>query len=151
MLVTRVAGVTCAIPIEHVVETMRPRPIEPLGRPEVAALAAIEGVSMIRGAPVPVIDVRRLLGVASEHAARFIVVRIGERRLALVVDEVVGVRRIEPELLSRLPPVLGGAHRDWVSAIGARDTELLVVLDAARVIPDDAWQAIEPRARGGER
>jgi len=42
-----------------------------------------------------------------------------------------------------LPPLLGAANRDWISAIGSRDDRLLVVLDAGRILPDASWQAIE--------
>lgn len=142
MLVTRVGGVACAIPIEHVVETLRPLPVEPIGRSDDAALALVEGLAMIRGAPVPVVDVRRLLGIPGGRAARFVVVRTGDRRTALAVDEVIDVSRIDLDTLSRLPPVLGGADRRVVSTIGSRDAELLVVLDAARVLPDDGWRAL---------
>lgn len=152
MLVTRIGGVACAIPIEHVVETMRPLPVEPLGRSEDPSLAAIEGTAMIRGAPVPVIDARRLLGVASQHAGRFVVVRAAGRRIALAVDHVIEVTRLEADVISRLPSLLGGANRDCISAIGARDAALLVVLDVTRVLADDGWRALERAgAHGGAR
>lgn len=151
MLVTRIGGLTCAIPIEHVVETMRPLPVEPLGKSDDRALLAIEGIAMIRGAAMPVIDARRLLGVTGEHAARFVVVRAAERRIALVVDRVIEVKRIEADVLSGLPSLLEG-NRDWVAAIGARDAALLVVLDVTRVLPEDGWQAFErAAAHGGAR
>jgi purine-binding chemotaxis protein CheW len=142
MLVTRVGEVTCAFPIEHVVETMRPLPVEPIGRSGDPALAAIEGVAMVRGAAVPVVDARRLLGVAGERAARFVVVRAAERRIALIVDAVLDVRQIELEVLSTLPPLLGGASHDSVSRIGASDAGLMVVLEAARVLPEASWRAL---------
>ena len=142
ILVTRVGGLACALPIEHVVETMRPLPVEPIGRDD-EALAPIDGLAMIRGLPVPVVDARKLLGVPSPPARRFVVVRAAQRSVALVVDAVIDVKRIELEAVSRLPPLLGNVRHDWVSAIGTLDAELLIVLDAARVLPDDSWRAIE--------
>jgi purine-binding chemotaxis protein CheW len=139
---------TCAFPIQHVVETMRPLPVEPIGRSADEALALIDGVAMIRGAAVPVVDARKLLGVTGGQATRFVVVRAGERRIALVVDAVLDVVRIDAGALSALPPLLGGASRGSISAIGARDAGLLVVLDAARVLPEDSWSALE---RSGPR
>lgn len=154
MLVTRVGGVTCALPIEHVVETLRPLPVEPLGRcgdeALALALALIEGVAMIRGAAVPVVDARKLLGLPGEPATRFVVVRAGQRRIALAVDAVLDVVAIDREAMSGLPPLLGGAGGDRISAIGARDAGLMVVLDAARVIPEASWRAIE-RSGGADR
>jgi purine-binding chemotaxis protein CheW len=142
MLVTRVGGIACALPIEHVVETMRPLPVEPIGKSPDEALASVEGLAMIRGAPVPVVDARRLLGVTGAHTARFVIVRSAERRIALVVDAVLDVRRIELDRFSRLPPLLGSANRG-ISAIGACDAGLLVVLESARVLSEHTWRAIE--------
>jgi purine-binding chemotaxis protein CheW len=153
MLVTRVGGVACALPIAHVVETTRPLPVETIGADD-GALALVDGLAMIRGEPVPVVDARRLLGVSGAAATRFVVVRAAQRRVALAVDAVLDVRRIETAALSALPPLLGGARRDLVTAIGALDAELLVVLDAARVLPDDSWRVIDEATRierGGER
>src|SRR5262245_32591885 len=106
MLVTRVGGVACALPIAHVIETTRPLPIEAIGRTGGAgggtndqALAVVDGLAMIRGEPVPVVDARRLLGVAGGEATRFVVVRAAQRRVALAVDAVLDVRRIAAEAL----------------------------------------------------
>jgi purine-binding chemotaxis protein CheW len=149
MLVTSVGGLACALPIEHVIEIMRPLPVEPVARPSGdPVLAMIDGLAMIRGVPVPVIDVRRLLGATGGRAARVVVVRVRDRQLALLVDEVSGVQHIDQAQLSQLPPLLRGANRDSITAIGARDAALLVVLDAARVVPEDSWRAIDQqRAR----
>jgi purine-binding chemotaxis protein CheW len=153
MLVTRVGAVICAFSIEDVVETMRPLPIEPIGHAGDPALAAIAGVAMIRGAPVAVVDARKLLGVAAsgaEPARRFVVVRSAAHRIALAVDAVIDVRRIDRAALSRLPPLLEAANRASVAAIGSRDEGLLVVLDAMRLLPEAGWRAIGiADARGG--
>src|SRR5262245_27177172 len=97
MLVTRVGGVACALPVGHVVDTNRPLPVEPTGGGRGAndqALAVVDGLAMIRGEPVPVVDARRLLGVPGGEATRFVVVRAAQRRVALAVDAVLDVRRI---------------------------------------------------------
>jgi purine-binding chemotaxis protein CheW len=143
MLVTRVGGVACALPIAHVVETMRPLPVEPIRGANHEALAIIDGLAMIRGAAVPVVDARKLLGVPADAATRFVIVRVEQRRVALAVDAVLEVRSIEAEAMPGLPPLLRGARRDLVSAIGALDAELMVVLDSARVLSDDGWRALE--------
>ena len=52
VLVVMVGARACAIPLDHVAETMRPLPIEPVaGTP-----GFVRGVSVIRGAPTPVVD-----------------------------------------------------------------------------------------------
>jgi len=134
VLVVAVRTGMCAIPIEYVGETMRPLPIEPLSGPH----HFVRGVSMIRGAPVPVVDLDALLdaGANGNGFRRFVTVRVGERRVALAVDRVVGVREIDPTQLGELPPLLRHIDPNLVEAIGTSDAQLLLVLCAARLIPD---------------
>lgn len=134
----------CALPLNDVVETMRPLPVT--GVPGVPPF--VRGVSVIRGAPVPVVDVGGLLGdPPSAGATRFVVLRLGERRVALAVEEVLGLRELSSQQRSELPPLLKDAG-DVVSRVATLDAELLLVLATARLVPDSVWQAAE--ARGGE-
>ena len=57
VLVVMAGARACAIPLHHVGETMRPLRIEPVGRTP----GFVRGVSMIRGAPTPVVDLKALL------------------------------------------------------------------------------------------
>lgn len=135
---------TCAVPLAQVIETMRPQPVAPLA----GCPGFVTGAAVIRGAATPVVDLRRLLG-ADDPAApgRFITVRVGERHAALAVDAVVGVADLDAAKVGELPPLLGGAARDVVDAIGARDGGLLVVLRAARLVPADVWAALSAATR----
>lgn len=135
---------TCAVPLAHVVETMRPQPVTPLaGSP-----AFVSGAAVIRGAATPVVDLRRLLG-ADEPAApgRFVTIRAGERHAAIAVDAVLGVTDLGDTQLAELPALLGDAARDVVDAIGTRDAGLLVVLRAARLVPAAVWSALAAASR----
>ena len=71
-----------------VAETMRPLPIQPLA--DMPAL--VRGVSIIRGEPVPVVDLAGLLGQTESAIGRFVVVRVEERKVALAIGEVIGVK-----------------------------------------------------------
>lgn len=133
MLVARVGGIACAIPIAHVVETMRPLPIEPLT--DTKELPFVRGMAVVRGVAIPVIDTARLLGQEPRDEARFVVVRVGARTTALLVDAVVDVRSFDAATFSELPPLVQAITRDNVRAIGALDRELFVVLDTARLAP----------------
>lgn len=145
VLVVTVGGRTCAIPLHHVAETMRPLPIEPIaGTPNF-----VRGVSLIRGAPTPVLDLGALLknGEPSATYGRFVTMKlVGERRVAIGVDNVVGVRNLESTEIGELPPLLGDAAADVLEAIGTRDAQLLVVLRAARIVPDEVWTTLAAAA-----
>jgi purine-binding chemotaxis protein CheW len=140
-LMCRVGSRLCALPLDHVVETMRPLPVEPL--PGVPRF--IRGVSVIRGDTVPVVDAAALLGAeeSHRHPTRLVTVRIGDRRVALAVDAVLGVQAIPDESVRDLVPLLKQTSTDVISAIGTVDAELLLVLQSARLVPESVWALLE--------
>jgi purine-binding chemotaxis protein CheW len=144
-LLVRVGTQLCALPLQHVDETMRPQPV----RVVAAQPRFVRGVAVIRGTPVPVVDAASALGSEeSTRATRFVTLRAGQRRVALGVDQVLGVRQVGRMQLSDLPPLLGAASEEVVSAIGTLDTELLMVLRSGKLVPEALWAAIEA---GGTR
>lgn len=134
-LACRVQTRLIGLPLAQVIETMRPLPTEVVA----GAPHFVRGLAMIRGAPVPVVDAARLLGVQDAPSERFVTLAVGLRRVALAVGSVLGVRAVAAESLHRLPPLLQDASADVVSAIGRLDAELLLVLNGARLLPDEAW------------
>jgi len=118
---------------------MRPLPVESIsGTPPF-----VIGLAVIRGAAVPVIDVAVLLGGTRSVPTRFVTFKVGERRAALVVDAVVGVRSLEKETLRDLPPLLQDAGGGAVESIGTFDAEILIVLRAIRLVPETVWASLE--------
>jgi purine-binding chemotaxis protein CheW len=131
-----------ALALRDVRETMRPLPVEPL----MGAPPFVLGLATIRGFPTPVVDVGRILGSSESSfapAARFVTLRLGERTAALAVDAVLDVRSVSSQILASTPPLLREAGASVVSVVGALDTRLLIVLEAARLVPDSVWSAME--------
>lgn len=145
-VVFRIGDLLAAAPLHAVVETLRPLAIERL--PETAS--SVVGAALIRGVVTPVVDARVLFAIADPSPpARWIVLRVGERTVALAVDHVIGMRTIESADLENLPRLLGGAANELVARIGSLDAEFLVVLDDARLVTDAVWNHLEPQ--GGSR
>ena len=143
------SGTLAALPARHIVETMRPLVCEPLtGAPDL-----VIGATVLRGRPAPVVDAAVLLGApASTPARRWIGLDVGGRAVALAVSDVIGLRRLpEASAGPALPPLLATASRAAVGALSVLDGELLVVLTAARLVPDDVWRSLESAGdrRGG--
>jgi len=136
-----------ALALRDVRETMRPLPVEPL----LGAPSFVLGLATIRGSPTPVVDVGRLLGPSasgftpglSPTSARFVSLELGERTAALAVDAVLDVRSVSSQILANIPPLLREAGASVASVVGALDTRLLLVLEAARLVPDSVWRAVE--------
>ncbi len=145
-LMIRAGGRVWAIPLGEVVEVTRALPVEPVpGLPP-----WVRGFSIHRGGPLPVVDLWGRAGVNGSpgRAERRVVLRLGERRSAIAVDEVLGIRPLDPSVLEDLPPLAKAAPEEAVAAIGVLDRELLLVLESARLLPEDVWALAEAR---GER
>jgi purine-binding chemotaxis protein CheW len=116
-----------AIDIMRVQEIIPPLPVTRVPR----APKAIEGVVNLRGSIVPVVDVRKQLGLpepAASPRTRLIVCRVGPHLLALKVDGVSTVFRAEREALKPAPMGEGGSpHIIGVCAAGGRMRLLLDV------------------------
>ena len=117
-------------------------PIESLTSP-----SFVQGLSIIRGVPTPVVDAGALLGATdAPRSTRLVVLRLDARRVALAVEDVLGVRTIPAASLAELPPLLRDAAREVVSALGALDAELLIVLHASYLVPESVWDTISVQA-----
>jgi purine-binding chemotaxis protein CheW len=142
MLLCRVSGRACALPLAHVVETMRPLFIESFA----GAPSFVLGLSRIRGEHVPVIDLGRLLGSPDEaSASRFVLLRVGSRCVAARVGAVLGVGALQDDAALALPPLLREADGP-VAALAARDAELLLVLKAARLLDAASELSMQEKA-----
>jgi purine-binding chemotaxis protein CheW len=146
-LLCRIGSRIGALAVKDVRETMRPLPIEPLtGTPPF-----VLGVAIVRGSAVPVIDAGRLLDdsalpsapITSPSSARFVSLELGDRTAVLAVDAVLDVRSLPAVILAQIPPLLRGAGKELVSMVGALDSQLLLVLEAARLVPDSVWSEIK--------
>jgi len=138
-LICRAGTLLCALRAQSVVETMRPLPIEVLpGSPDFVA-----GSAIIRGQPLPVIELSRLLGAEIGVAGRLVVIRAASRLAALAVTDILGFRSLTSAMVATLPPLLSGAARSAVAQLGTLDRELMAVLDTASLIPDAVFSAID--------
>ena len=140
VLVVMLGARACAFPLQHVAETMRPLPIEPIaGTP-----GFVRGVSVIRGLPTPVVDLKALLENSdnSPSYGRFVTLKYDTRRVVIGVDSVVGLRNLDSAQLAELPPLLRDVTADLIESFGTIDAQLLLVLRAAHIVPDEVWATL---------
>lgn len=139
LVLVRAGARLCGLPVESVIETMRPLPVSPIS----GAPPFVEGVAIVRGEPVPVIDLAAFLGdgAGAPPAARFVTVRAGERPAALAVSAVIGVSVMDAGASARVP-LVSDACAGALDALRARDDDLLLVLGTARLVPPEALAAL---------
>src|SRR3954471_23255745 len=136
-LVFRAGALLCALPLDEVIETMRPLPVRPLaGTP-----CHVVGVTIMRGAPITVIDAGRLIGGETVEAERFVAVRTERGPLAFATGPVLGVRATPPDASGTPPILLGGASSRLIAGVGMIDAQPLLRLRSMRHVPDEVWSA----------
>jgi len=98
----------------------------------------VDGVINLRGKVIPVIGLRRRLGIEVgevDKRTRIVVAEVNGRILGFVVDEVSEVLRI-PEANFEPPPKLGQVDREYVQGIGKIDERLLILIDLSPLLSD---------------
>ena len=139
VLIVELQSCVCAVPLAHVIETMRPLSVEVIS----GAPSFVKGVALIRGIPTPVIDLGAILGTPGDVAERFVTLRVGDKQVALSVSSVLGIRDIDTIANVReLPPLLQRASNDILETIGTLDERVLMVLRSGWELPAEVWNAL---------
>ena len=92
----------------------------------------VEGVSNLRGEIIPVINLRKLLGLAPKPRdadTRTIVVNLRERTVGCTVDVVSHVIRIPDESIQPAPEAVVGDGAHYISGFAKLDDQLIILLD----------------------
>jgi purine-binding chemotaxis protein CheW len=141
VFVVMVGAHACAFPLHYVVETMRPLPIKHLaGTP-----GFVRGLSIIRGTPTPVIDLKALLENCENCPSYgcFVSLKLDDRRVVIGVDSVVGLINLHSVQLAELPPLLKDVSANLIESFASLDSKLLLLLRAVRLVPDEVWTTLK--------
>ena len=135
VLVVKAHGSSFALPLASVLEVFRPLPTQMVS----GAPVFVRGLARIRGRATVVVDLNRLLGSPDEtQAGRFVSLRMDRRSVALAVESARELRTFDSSALAVLPPLLGGGGEHF-QALASLDDGLLVVLSAAKLLPEGDW------------
>lgn len=138
----------CALALGHVDEVLRAVAVTPLP----VAPPFVEGVINRRGAVTPVIDLRKRVGVPCgpyDSATRIIMTAIGGQFTGVIVDEVTEVVDIgDAELGIDPSEALGIDLRQYSSRVVRVGTELVVVIDPAKMLTPDEERQFEAAVKG---
>ena len=96
----------------------------------------ILGVTSLRGAMLPIIDLRTRLGLAageSGEKSRIIVVHVADESVGLLVDRVTGVLRVSPDEIKPAPDnIEQGA--EYLRGIVRKNDKLYILLDLVKAV-----------------
>ncbi|MDY0384438.1 MAG: chemotaxis protein CheW [Geobacter sp.] len=118
--------------IMEIKELIKPRELTEVPR----APHFVDGIISLRGMIVPVIDLRKRLGLHSQRPTaqqRIVIVRQRSGFSGLRVDSVTGVVRIADHRREAAPAALEGIDREFVAGIGRADNRMVILLDIQNV------------------
>ena len=104
-----------------------------------------EGVSNLRGSIIPIINLRKLFGLAPKVAdadTRTIVVNFGGRTMGCTVDMVSQVIRIPDDNLQPAPETLIVDGADYIIGFAKLDERLMIVLDIDKLLDPEQLNRI---------
>lgn len=140
----RVGERNFALPIEKVQEVAVLDPPTPV--PDVPA--CIRGVCSLRGAIIPVVDLRQLLGTpvsaASNGPAQTLVLYAGERTMGCEVDAVLQVTAFTEDDIQPAPENLSQGNGRFVSGFARLGEQLWILLDVDMMLEPERLARLRP-------
>jgi purine-binding chemotaxis protein CheW len=97
----------------------------------------VMGIVQVRGRVVPVIDLRARFGLPPATVtpeSRVVVVQVGPRPVALLVDTAREVLRVEREQIEPPPRVVSDGAQGFVKSVARIGARLVMVIDLDKVI-----------------
>lgn len=109
----------------------------------------MRGVINLRGSVVPVVDMRVLFGLHDADTTVNTCIIVMEVIaggspfvMGALADSVREVMELEPDQIEPAPKVGSRIDTDFISGIGKRNSEFIMILDIDRMLPDEASNSI---------
>lgn len=125
-----------ALDIMKIREIIKPQKLNSVPK----APAFIEGVINLRGAVIPVVDMRKRFGLKpSEGGAknRVIICSLTGKMIGLLVDEVTEVRNFSREEVQSPPQFMQGRGTDYFIGVGRVRGQLIIILDLEKILSSE--------------
>lgn len=151
-LVFRVADEEYAVPLLAVREIVRPETVAPVSE----APPSLRGVLVLRGEPVPVLDLALALGGSSrpdtpETCVLIVETRLGEEavRVGLAVHGASRVVDLRPAEMAATPRLSALFAVELVVALARVGSGFILILDSQRLLFSEELRAAASAARSG--
>ncbi len=140
-ILIRIGGSLYAIDIMKIVEIVKYAPVTRIPK----APEFLEGVIDLRGAIVPVVDMRKRFEIqaerpddtASENGTdkiRIVIVKVMDKTAGLVVDEVKEVLKVAPGRVVPAPKIAQGVESEYLQSVLSDRGRIILVLDLDKIL-----------------
>lgn len=97
----------------------------------------MEGVINLRGRVLPVLNLRKRLGLSDKEmskASRIVVTEVGNTVIGLLVDAVSHVIKIPPESVEPAPDEVLEIDTDYITGVGKLNDKMIILLDLEKLL-----------------
>lgn len=97
----------------------------------------IRGVMNLRGSVLPVLDLKKRLGLPANEVTddtRIVIVKVADLSVGLIVDAVSEVMAIEQASIENAESVVSGVAANYLDGVGKLDNRLLILLNLEAII-----------------
>lgn len=125
-----------ALDIMKIKEIIRPQKLTAIPK----APSFIEGVINLRGAVIPVADMRKRFDqpISKENRKnRIVICSLAGKIIGLLVDEVTEVKRYRRQEIAPAPQFIKGPNADYFLGVARRDNDLVMLIDLEKVLSSD--------------
>jgi purine-binding chemotaxis protein CheW len=106
----------------------------------------IKGVLNLRGAVVPVIDLRLKFGMEEREYDKFTVIMIAEvagKTMGIIVDAVSDVVSLSAEDIQPKPDFSAEIDTSFINGMGKKEDKFIILLDIDKVLSDEEIRDVE--------
>jgi purine-binding chemotaxis protein CheW len=106
----------------------------------------IKGILNLRGQVIPVIDLKRRFYLEDSKvtdSTRIVVVKVEERKIGIIADEVSEVLRIADDNIEPTPAFINNFNQSGIKGVAKVEERLLILLDLAKTLSFEEIQEIK--------
>ncbi len=132
--VFRISDEVFGISIDTVVEIIRVQKVFSIpGLPDF-----LSGVMSVRGAVIPLLDMRKRFGtVPSGKKERIIIVRFEKEKIGFLVDEIREILSLSPEDITNPPSVFKGFKTEFITGLGRKNDSIIILLNVENLLTSE--------------
>ncbi len=109
----------------------------------------VEGVINLRGQVIPIIDLRKRMGMENKERdrnTRIIVVEINHITAGFIVDAVKEVIRLPSGVTEKPPEITSSGNTEFIEAVGKLEDRMLLLVDIRKVLAVSAGKSFNEAA-----
>jgi purine-binding chemotaxis protein CheW len=133
-MVFKIAEEVFGITIERVVEIIKLQKVFTIpGLPDF-----LSGVMNVRGAVIPLIDLRRRFGMQpAGKKERIILVRFEQEKVGFLVDGIKEIMSLAPEEMNRPPAIFRGFKTEYITGLGRKGDNIIIILNIDNLLTSE--------------